>query len=527
MRIHELTFQLCRQTGSASPPVYELLPTQYSKVKINDWTYTGIEKKIVIKRARKAFDELELPPGADERVEMDKKEKESINIRANSSGSPPETSAALPAKVSPLWASRILPDGTKLSDMPPIKKIKKQPEVESDKAAVPKSAKPASDKPSDTVGRAIKKVKPTAKTAFGKELEKHRAGKRGTSMPNGKREGGVASPRPATKSTLSAKPTTSKSKSGKLSINERLKRSAFYSDTDSDSESEDDKPSPPKTVKALPTTSASAPTSAPAPQKPSPTLIALGLALFGPEAEAEEAAQVAAAAAAEAEAAVEAANKAKAKAEAAAAKAAAMAQALKKRPAENDHRSNPNPNTNTNTNSAFPKKARISPNLALLGLPARPLEDCQIIDTNPLRAEPIARPRTGSQPSNGSHGSPYINGNGQLMNRSQSSNGSGGAGSQAMNRSLNGSTQSSFTNAPSPLLPSHLQEMRERWQQIYPAYKDLANQLRDYHVMSRDVKGRMNNNTPDVEAFKRLSARYEGMHAELAAIECHFGGISP
>jgi hypothetical protein len=262
-------------------------------------------------------------------------------------------------------------------------------------------------------------------------------------------------------------------------------------------------------------------------------LIELGLSLFGPEAEAEDAAQVAAAAAAEAEAAVQAANKAKAKAEAAAAKAAAMAQALKKRPAENDHRSNPNDHrsnstTNTNTNnSAFSKKAKISPNLALLGLPARPLEDCQIIDTNPLRAEPIARPRTGSQPSNGSHGSPYINGNGQLMNRSQSSNGSGGAGSQAMNRSLNGSTQSSFTNAPSPLLPSHLQEMRERWQQIYPAYKDLANQLRDYHVMSRDVKGRMNNTTPDVEAFKRLSARYEGMHAELAAIECHFGGISP
>jgi len=542
--------QLGRRLGSASPPVYDLQPAQYSKVKINDWTYTHFEKKIVIKRARKAFDELELPAGADERVELDKKEKEAINAKARASNSPPTTSTsteavkassadsvkvppAEPVKVSPPMGSGLLPSGRKISDLPPIQKIKRNPEVDSDaKASGTKSAK-ASDnaKPSETLGRAIKKAKPAPKTVFSKELEKHRAGKRGTSMPNAKREGGVASPRPAAKSTLSKQTTGSKTKSAKAPFEERLKRVAHYSDSESDSESEDEKPTPLKKTKALPARAqppvkATAPASAPATvqkQKQSPEMIALGLALFGPEAEAEYAAEKAAEAAKEAEAAAEAAVKATAKAEAAAANAAQLALALKKRPAENNHSSYP----------SFPKKAKISPNHALLGLPARPIEDCQIIDTNPLRAEPIARPRNGSHSGNGSNessakGSPYAYANGSLaMDRSLSSNGSRDR-SQSMNRSLNNSSQSTLGNRPSSSAPSPRDhsKLRERYEQLSPIYYTLAEKLQEVMKVSADPSY-----TPRItyrmEEVVAMTAEYQKINAEMAEISRWFGPASP
>lgn len=545
--------QLGRQLGSASPPVYELQPAQYTKVKINDWTYTHIEKRIVIKRARKAFDELELPAGSDERFDMDKKEKEAISTKP--SNSPPNTSTPFgaakgsdpvkaaparsvkasysdavkvaptePVKRSPPMGSGLLPSGRKISDLPPITKIKRNPEVETDtKSTASKSTKPLdSPKPSETLGRAIKKAKPAAKTTFGKELEKHRAGKRGTSMPNGKQEGGVASPRPAAKSTLSGKSTTPKTKSGKPSFEERLKSVAHYSDSSSDEEPEEERPVIRKKTKALPPR---APPKAPTPEvvrdKVSPKLIALGLALFGPEAEAEYAAKAAVEAAEEAEAAARAAVEAKAKAEAAAATAAKLTAALKKRPAEDDQSSS----------STIAKKAKISPNHALLGLPARPIEDCQIIDTNPLIAEPIARPRNGSYGPSGSNessakGSPYGNGS-QIMDRSLSSK-SLGDRSHSMNRSANTSTQSTLDNRPlsGTTTPSNEFKLRERYYQLHPAYKLLADQLADVVNASSDSSYIPKFSFKE-EEIKEMAERFQKYHAEMESIQAHFGPRTP
>ena len=601
-----------------------------------------MEKKIVIRRARKAFDELELPAGADERVDLDKKEKEAIIIRNKLSESPPDTPAALPAKASVAPASKVTPATappkvtpapapTKVSppttekplpkvfnvrDMPPIKKLKKgesnsppdypasiptkvspptvqkplpsifsvrnmapikkikKPETESETESVSKSTKPISNdnKPSETAGRAIKKTKPAPKTAFGKELEKHRAGKRGTSLPNSKRDAGVASPRPAAKSTLS-KSTKPKAKVEKLSLDERRRRKADYSDTtsesgsNSESESEDEKPTrkPIKKVfraKPQPPAPVVAPTPAAAkPDQMSPSLIALGLALFGPEAEAEDAADDAARAAAAADAAAEAAVKAKEKAEAAAAKAAAMAAALKKRPAEDTPQQQQL--QQQQHLAPFPKKLKISPNLAHLGLPPRPLEDCQIVDTNPLRAEPIARPRTGSQPSNGS-GSPYINGYAMAMDRSHSSNGSASnphsrQGSHPLSRSQN-STQTSFENppyiggppqpspyiggppqpppyiggqpqpaftGPCPTLPQD-ELLRERYQRLFPSYNGLVNQMKEIgHNAMAVTNGSPSSTAPNLEEFQKLTQTYQRWHTELVGIRVHFGDRSP
>jgi hypothetical protein len=637
--------QLGRPIVNTSPPVYELQPAQYPKVKINDWTYTGMEKKIVIRRARKAFDELELPAGAEERVEMDKKEKEA---RAKPSVSPPDTPAALPAKVSaapappkvseapgpskattaappakvsPPTTDKPLPKVFNVRDMPPIKKLKKgesnsppdfsgslpptkvsppttqkplpsifsvrnmasikknkKPETESETESVSKSTKPVSNdnKPSETAGRAIKKTKPAPKTAFGKELEKHRAGKRGTSLPNSKRDAGVASPRPAAKSTLS-KSTKPKAKVEKLSLDERRRRKADYSDStsesdsSSESESEDEKPTRTKPIKKVfrakpqPPAPVVAPVPAAAkPDKMSPSLIALGLSLFGPEAEAEDAADDAARAAAAADAAAEAAVKAKEKAEAAAAKAAAMAAALKKRPAEDPPQQYQQ--QQQQQQQPLPKKFKVSPLLAHLGLPPRPLEDCQIVDTNPLRAEPIARPRTGSQPSNGS-GSPYINGYDMAMDRSHSSNGSASnphsrQGSHPLSRSQN-STQTSFENPPSingppqpafngppqpafngppqpacngppqpafagpcPTLPQD-EYLRERWQRLYPSYNTLVQQMKQIALNAVAANNGHPSIPPNVEEFQKLAHKYQRWHTELLEIRVHFGGRSP
>ena len=467
-------------------------------------------------------------------------------LKKGESNSPPDVSASLP-KVSPPTTQKPLPSIFSVRNMAPIKKTKK-PEVDSETESVTKSTKPVSNdnKASETAGRAIKKGKAAPKTVFGKELEKHRAGKRGTSLPNSKRDAGVASPRPAAKSTLS-KSTKPKAKVEKISLDERRRRKADYSDSTSESgsgsesESEDEKPTRPPVKKVFRAKlQPPAPVQAPAPasvkpDKLSPSLIALGLALFGPEAEAEDAAEDAARAAAAADAAAEAAVKAKEKAEAAAAKAAAMAAALKKRPAEDTPQHQ--------QQSSFPKKLKVSPNLAHLGLPPRPLQDCQIVDTNPLRAEPIARPRTGSQPSNGSNGSPYTNGYAMAMDRSHSSNGSGSnphsrQGSQPLNRSQN-STQSSLENPPSiggPSQPaftgpcptlSRDEQLRERYQRLYPSYNNLVNQMRDVAHHASDFTNGNSSIAPNVEEFQRLSQKYQRWHTELLDIRVHFGGHSP
>jgi hypothetical protein len=245
-----------------------------------------------------------------------------------------------------------------------------------------------------------------------------------------------------------------------------------------------------------------------------------------------------------------------------------MAAALKKRPAEDPPQQYQQ--QQQQQQQPLPKKFKVSPLLAHLGLPARPLEDCQIVDTNPLRAEPIARPRTGSQPSNGS-GSPYINGYAMAMDRSRSSNGSASnphsrQGSHPLNRSQN-STQTSFENplvnggppqlafagpvnggppqpafagpvngdppqpafafaGPCPTLPQD-EYLRERWQRLYPSYNTLVHQMK---LIAHNAVAATNGHPsvpPNVEEFQKLAHKYQRWHTELLEIRVHFGGRSP
>ncbi|WVQ69040.1 uncharacterized protein L199_007252 [Kwoniella botswanensis] len=64
------------RASSTHPPTYTLLPNQYSKIKLGpgQWKYTYAEQQQVIRLAREAFDELELPFDAEEREELDRKE---------------------------------------------------------------------------------------------------------------------------------------------------------------------------------------------------------------------------------------------------------------------------------------------------------------------------------------------------------------------------------------------------------------------------------------------------------------------
>ncbi|KAL7422640.1 hypothetical protein Q5752_001931 [Cryptotrichosporon argae] len=62
--------------GRADGAHYTLVPNQYSKVKLAAWDYTSAEREIVIGLARAAFDELGLPPDADERLELERKAAE-------------------------------------------------------------------------------------------------------------------------------------------------------------------------------------------------------------------------------------------------------------------------------------------------------------------------------------------------------------------------------------------------------------------------------------------------------------------
>ncbi|KAK6903944.1 hypothetical protein I203_107455 [Kwoniella mangroviensis CBS 8507] len=69
------------KASSTHPPAYTLLPNQYSKIKLGpgQWKYTYAEQQQVIRLAREAFDELELPFDAEEREELDRKEAELEN----------------------------------------------------------------------------------------------------------------------------------------------------------------------------------------------------------------------------------------------------------------------------------------------------------------------------------------------------------------------------------------------------------------------------------------------------------------
>lgn len=71
----------------AQPGSWSLQPNQYSKIKLGagQWPYTYAEQQQVIQLAHAAFDELDLPANAEERMEFEKKERDASNAFANRS----------------------------------------------------------------------------------------------------------------------------------------------------------------------------------------------------------------------------------------------------------------------------------------------------------------------------------------------------------------------------------------------------------------------------------------------------------
>jgi hypothetical protein len=147
-----------RQTSSQN---YTLQPSKYTQVKIQPWKYTHAEKLQVIKLAQLAFDELDLPPDADERIELEKKEGEVMRTSTGSSSSS---------------------DNDKMPYTPVAVEISSTP---------PRSGKSEGSSPG-----AVKKErgrKPKATGIIGKQMAKFAKEKRAGSLPNLK--AGVASPR--------------------------------------------------------------------------------------------------------------------------------------------------------------------------------------------------------------------------------------------------------------------------------------------------------------------------------------------
>lgn len=68
---------------------YRLRPAQYAKIKIGSWKYTHDEKVRVIALARQAFDELGLAPDAEERDELDQKEREALGSTGSGASASP------------------------------------------------------------------------------------------------------------------------------------------------------------------------------------------------------------------------------------------------------------------------------------------------------------------------------------------------------------------------------------------------------------------------------------------------------
>lgn len=137
------------------PGCYSLQPSQYSKVKISNWKYTFGEQQEVIRLAREAFEELGLPPNAEERLDLDRKEQEAL-----AGGS---ATSSTEEQISPPQ-----PETAAVPSPPPIPK------------------QPSKSKPSSTKG----------KSAIAKEMAKFRAeAKRAASLPNVKGTDGTASPR--------------------------------------------------------------------------------------------------------------------------------------------------------------------------------------------------------------------------------------------------------------------------------------------------------------------------------------------
>lgn len=155
---------------------YRLRPAQYAKIKIGSWKYTHDEKVRVIGLARQAFDELGLAPDAEERDELDQKEREALG----STGSGASASPA-PVPVPAVQVSPVKPKQLSLSPQKPLPSLSR-------------SASPAAA-PLAQTKKAAKAAGPKTKVAkqIAKMRNDHIAKQRSSSVTGASR---VASPLP-------------------------------------------------------------------------------------------------------------------------------------------------------------------------------------------------------------------------------------------------------------------------------------------------------------------------------------------
>ncbi|WWC67735.1 uncharacterized protein I206_101647 [Kwoniella pini CBS 10737] len=178
--------------SSSHPSSYTLLPNQYSKIKLGpgQWKYTYAEQQQVIRLARAAFDELDLPFDAEEREELDRKEVElenagGYNSTASSSGSGSSQEKPLAISV-PQNGLTLAPPSNSTSTQTP----------KTNESSVPStsSSNPSNGKSKTINGGNTKKSGPQSKIA--RERAKFMAEKqRSSSLPNTKPIDGTASPR--------------------------------------------------------------------------------------------------------------------------------------------------------------------------------------------------------------------------------------------------------------------------------------------------------------------------------------------
>lgn len=164
--------------GREVPEGWTLQPNKYSQVKIAQWKYTYAEKMRVLRLAKEAFDELELPEDADERADLDRKEAE-VMSGGSSSSERIETPPPIPTP----------------TPIPPLVPA-------STSSPVPTPTPPKKDKAKKAGGLSL----------IGKQKAKFAAEKRAASMPNVKKVDGTASPRLEPTIPSDHKPSSTSSK---------------------------------------------------------------------------------------------------------------------------------------------------------------------------------------------------------------------------------------------------------------------------------------------------------------------------
>lgn len=136
---------------------YRLRPAQYAKIKIGSWKYSHDEKVRVIALARQAFDDLGLAPDAEERDELDQKEREALGESTGAGASRAGSTGASPAPAPAPQASPVKAKQLSLSPQKPI------PELTRSVSPAEKPPPPAKKATSKTAAPKTKVAKQIAK----------------------------------------------------------------------------------------------------------------------------------------------------------------------------------------------------------------------------------------------------------------------------------------------------------------------------------------------------------------------------